>query len=648
MKKRLIAIVCMVFVFGSYVHADKGDDPNKEFEKYKAAYPDEQVIYLKRYEEADISIVGDSLRIVIKHYEEMLHLGENSTVYAKDKVYSSHFSRVDNLVARTLIPVKKKYKPIPVTDIKESFDSESYVFYDDSKYLNFIYPAVQQRAKTTLAYDEVIKDPHFLGSYFFSTYLPIVHSRYSITVDNGVELQFKYFNGADVSAISSEKSEGGRTTYTFEMKNVDKEKYESNAPTFNYRAPHVSPIIKHYTNSKGDKINVLSSPKDLYQWYTSFISDLKDNENEEVAKIVNEIVTDQDTELEKVKKIYRWVQENIKYIAFEDGMRGFVPHNGAYVCDKRYGDCKDMSSIIVNMLHHAGVNAHFTWVGTRDLPYKYSELPTPSVDNHMIATYIKDGNYYFLDATSQYNQFGLPSAMIQGKECLIAIDDDKFEIKTIPEIKKETNVMYDTSSFKVTDGQIIGSGKVTLTGYAKTFNTYKMVNTDKRTTDRYITRLLSRGSNKFFVDQYDIANLEDPTAPIELAYDFRVEDYYKNIGDEIYFNMHLDKAVSGALIEEDRKQPIENDYKYINHSVATLEIPDGYTVKYMPEDTSFENDVFGFSIRYIKEESGVTLEKQYYLNYLLLEPKDFDAWNDGIKKFSEANRQVLILKKKDN
>ena len=55
-----------------------------------------------------------------------------------------------------------------------------------------------------------------------------------------------------------------------------------------------------------------------------------------------------------------------------------------------------MASLIVTMLKVAGVKSYRTWIGTRDLPYKYSQVPTPLVDNHMIATYIAaDGQYYF-------------------------------------------------------------------------------------------------------------------------------------------------------------------------------------------------------------------------------------------------------------
>ena len=64
-----------------------------------------------------------------------------------------------------------------------------------------------------------------------------------------------------------------------------------------------------------------------------------------------------------------------KYVAFEDGMGGFVPREAGLVCSRRFGDCKDMASILTAMNRAAGIPAYFTWLGTRDLPYTFSGTP---------------------------------------------------------------------------------------------------------------------------------------------------------------------------------------------------------------------------------------------------------------------------------
>lgn len=59
-----------------------------------------------------------------------------------------------------------------------------------------------------------------------------------------------------------------------------------------------------------------------------------------------------------------------------------------------------MTSILVVMLNTAGVPAYYTWIGTRSLPYAYSEIPLPIVANHMIcAIQLKKDEFIFLDGT---------------------------------------------------------------------------------------------------------------------------------------------------------------------------------------------------------------------------------------------------------
>ena len=115
-------------------------------------------------------------------------------------------------------------------------------------------------------------------------------------------------------------------------------------------------------------------------------------------------------------------------------MKGFIPENGKNVCSKRYGDCKGLSSLLYTMLNYAEIDAYLTWVGTRDKPYSYYDVPAPIVDNHMILTAIVDDEYYYLDATGNTIPLGEASSFIQGKEVMIG--------------KSQKNMRYEKSLLK--------------------------------------------------------------------------------------------------------------------------------------------------------------------------------------------------------
>ncbi len=204
--------------------------------------------------------------------------------------------------------------------------------------------------------------------------------------------------------------------------------------------------------------------------------------------------------------------------------------------------------------------------------------------------------------------------------------------------------MSDTTEISLEDGAIKGHGKVDLTGYARYFNAFKLIKSNKKSVDDYLKRLLTKGSNKFLLDDYSIDNLNDVYAPIGIRYDFSIPDYYREIGDNIYINLVLDRTMTDALIEN-RTVGIENDYKYINRSVVELALPEGFKPKDLPEDIQSSDKEFGFSIHYQLDDRKLIVTREFYVDYLIMEPESFDSWNAIISEYAKACRKAIILSK---
>ncbi|MCX2743085.1 DUF3857 domain-containing protein [Mangrovivirga sp. M17] len=638
-----LAISILIF-FANRITAQKIDED--EISRLREVYPESQVIFLKYIADIDVSVKGDSLYVEKKNFENTFYLGSQVSQFAKDRIYSSSFYELKDIEAYSLVPSGRRYKKANVSSFKESFNKNSDFFYDDFKTINFVFPGIEQNAQSVLSYTEIYEEPRFGDKFFFQSGMPLDYARFSVTVDEKIDIEISKFNfeGYDIK-VTEEKLKGDRIRYTFESKEIQKWETESNSQGISFYAPHVVFRIKSFVDSQGVTHRVLDDLNDLFAWYSDFVGDLATKKDLKIQEVVDELISEDDTEIDKVRKIYYWVQDNIKYIAFEDGMRGFIPHSGAYVCEKRYGDCKDMASIIVNMLHHAGIKAHFTWVGTRSIPYKYTELPTTMVDNHMIATYKSGEDYYFLDATAQYLPFPLPSSMIQGKETLIKTDDG-FEIVEVPEIGYEENVMNDTIRIKLDESTIFGKGNVSLSGYAKLFNAFNLIQSDEKSVSDYLNYLLAKGNNKFLIDDYDIANLYNRDLPIEVDYSFNLSDYYRNINDDIYINLNLDRAMDNFIFEKDRKLPYENRFRYTNKIVTILEKPEGYELSYLPENITFENDLLAFTISYNEMDGEIIMDKTLKVKYLTLQPDEFDEHNKAVKELNKAYREAIVLSKK--
>ncbi len=639
-------LLTCVFLLSSLTVVGQGEQSDI-FKTYKSIFPDAPAIFLERSEQLNILINGDSLEVYSQIREDMLHLKQQTEVYSSGKVYGSHFSQVKDLKAKTLVLDRIRFREMHVKEFKKNSDREAGIFYDDSYNYTFNFPSVAQGNRTVLEYRLNMTDARFMPGYVFSTYIPQAKTRFTIRQSKGVDLVYEVIND-QVGMVKFRKYEkGGFEFLEWTCENLPARKREEDSPSLRYFAPHVICYVKSF-EGKSKKLNVLSGLDDLYSWYHTFVRDLNKETSPELQSVVSKIKESSESELEVVRNIFYWVQENIQYIAFEQGMRGLIPHSGSYVCEKRYGDCKDMANLIVNMLKLAGLKGHHAWIGTRDLPYRYSNIPTPLVDNHMIAVYIgNDNRYYYLDATSDHTPFGLPSSMIQGKEVLIGIDEHHYEVKIIPEISKERNVMIDSVAIQFDGDQIVGKGITSLGGYPKVFGSYALDRAGQEEIKRNVTRLIGKGSNKFYLDNYRLSNVRDRDVSTTIDYSFRIGDYFQKIGDELYVNLNLNKDHYNDFINVSaRTSPKERDYKYQKIDYCELTIPEGYTLEYLPPNARVDGELLGFETEYRTQNGKVQFRKKFYVNYLLMHPNQFEKWNDAVRPLSESYKESIILRKK--
>lgn len=106
------------------------------------------------------------------------------------------------------------------------------------------------------------------------------------------------------------------------------------------------------------------------------------------------------SERAKVEALTRYVQRELNYKAIEFGVRARRPNTAAESISHHYGDCKDHSLLLQQLLAAAGVPSHLVLLHQE---WKtVSELPTLDQFNHMIVYVPSLGAHGFVDATEKY------------------------------------------------------------------------------------------------------------------------------------------------------------------------------------------------------------------------------------------------------
>lgn len=639
----LLFIACMLF---SYLLC--GQIPNDYgYATYKKKYPKESYIILDLNVEDVIDIENNELKIYSNYSEKILCL-DNRTVGIRDRsIHYDQFSSLEEVEAYSLYPKNGKYKK---EKVKEFTDEDVIVdgisFYSGAKEKQYQYGNLREGMVVSLKYKRIFNDPHLLHDRSFSKHLYKERQIYTLKVHKNVDLGLHEFYINPNEIKYTKREEGNYVFHVWEMKQVEKGVIYGNEYYALHYEPHLIPYIKSY-EINGKKINVFRNLDDLYAWYSSLIQQVKPASNKSLKMLADSLTTKSSTDLEKVKAIYYWVQDNVKYIAFSDGYGGFVPRDPDLTFSRRFGDCKDMSTLIIGLLEQVDIPAYYTWVGTRKIPYSYSQVATPSVDNHMIATYISEnGDKYFLDATNPNLAFGRPSSAIQGKEVLISKSISDYELDTIAILQPKESIEVDSAFIKIEEDKLVGNGIIAFTGYLVegVYREIKELDQDER--DKYVKKVFPKGSNKFLAKNVDFKVSEkNQKDSLWITYDFEIDSYLQQLENSIYLNLNLTKHIKHYEIDEKQNVPLFFDYNNQLKKVFVLEIPTGYEVKLLPDNFEVDNKILKAGIYYTQHKGYVYYTFDFTQKQTSVSVNEFEIWNKSINELSQKIDQNIKLTK---
>jgi hypothetical protein len=306
-----------------------------------------------------------------------------------------------------------------------------------------------------------------------------------------------------------------------------------------------------------------------------------------------------------------------------------------------------MANLLYVMLNHIGIPSFRTWIGTRDRPYLYDEVPTPMVDNHMITATVIDNDTIFIDGTDSYVNFGMPSSFTQTKEALIGISPEKFILKKVPKQASEKSKTSINTTITFDDGKIKASEERVLTGYERVdFVTDYLYKKKDNTEEEFLNTTLALGNNKTKYQNIKVSPVESKYKTLNVSFDLLIENYVKTIGSKTILNLNLDRALAKQKINIDkRKYTKKIDHQFQKEYTTTFVIPEGYKVTSIPKPIKYDGKAYGFDISYEETAGKIIQHKNIYVNSLRIEKEDFEAWNTFVKKLIKAYKKSIIIEK---
>ncbi|VBB47431.1 conserved exported hypothetical protein [uncultured Paludibacter sp.] len=467
--------------------------------------------------------------------------------------------------------------------------------------------------------------------------IPTINAELSLTIpkDYSIRFQNKFVDKPHIDTLEKAITYHWKTTYNEKLK---KEKY---APHLSIFLPSVSIIPNEFKFAlKGSFYNW----NDYINWMFQLIKNTNTLTENEKSKITSQI-SGIESETEKVRKLYHYLQDNTRYINVSIDKGGIKPYPASYVCENKYGDCKALSNYFKSVLEFVGIKSYYTLVYAGEPNRKQNKDFPDDIFNHIILYVPLKNDTVWLDCTSK-GPFNYLGTFTQNRDALV-IDDVNGGFVYTPALKPEDvlevrniNISYEKDqptkiNFKNNlKGEMFEKIRQLEHSYNEHEKDYILRN--------YIV------DDELEMTDYQIIKKERDDKSIQLIYNAKSSNIYKKYGNEIVVS-NIPFEIPKIEKPSERKLPVQIDYPVYKLDTLNYNFPEGYTLSNKPEDFSILSIPFGsYSMKFIPKENFIQVIKSMQIypgEYPLEKYQEFYNFINIILNFEKGKH--IILKSKN-
>lgn len=344
---------------------------------------------------------------------------------------------------------------------------------------------------------------------------------------------------------------------------------------------------------------------------SDYLAELKDRlePSPQITQIVSERLKSHPNASaeEKINLLASWVQQQLTYQGIEFGRRGQIMPPVDETLRNRYGDCKDHSLLLCQLLRAAGIKAHLAVVNS-ETPLATS---VPSLDqfDHMIVFAEDERGGRFLDGTNKSCDAALrvPSGLAL-RQALV-LDPNQPRITQIPDYAPNSGRVFIDRTVTLSNN---GNARVTETIQSEGYSAagYRGIlssvsSDERRRVMEYL--VLSRGA-RCTLGEFRVENLTETSKPLILNVKYDVEDLWHEVSGQLIGRPAAFFETSSFEMHE--SSPSERQTRFRlrfskDISVRTrVVLPSGFELTDLPENVSKKTPLADF-VRLVSKQEGV-------------------------------------------
>lgn len=581
----------------------------------------------------------DLMRIQSKRVVTVLNSKGDKYVHAY-----SFYDKSDKIITLEAKIYNKNGEEIKKVKKKDFFDQSAVsggTLYSDTrvKYLRYTpteYPyTVEFIREYTTPNTAFAPSWNFVDGYRVST----EKSEFSFKVECGIPFRKKESNlkGLPITVKVSDDH------VYYLGKNLKAVKREPLSPPFKEFSPNAKIALDEFHLEGVD--GTARSWEELGKWIYDELLVGQDALDANTIEKVKNLVKDVEDPIEKVRKVYTYVQDNTRYISVQLGIGGWMPISASEVDRVKYGDCKGLTNYTMALLNAVGVDSYYTvvYAGSqeRDLDADFPSMQ----GNHVFLNIPISGQDIWLECTSQVTPVNHLGTFTDNRNVL-KVTPNGGEIVKTKKYNDEENYQLTKAEFHT---EIKGKvkGKINILSMGTQYNQkFRIPNkTDLELEEFYkeyweYVNDLSLGKIAHKNDKQKITFEEE----VEIS----AENYLSMTNDKLLFAPNI--ANRNLMVPDrcrNRKTELVISRGYLDEDEFIIHLPEGYTPETLIPPINLETKFGYYKITIEEKEPGVL----HYQRKLLIKsgryPKeDYKSYRDFRKNVAGYDNSRIILTKK--
>jgi len=555
--------------------------------------------------------------------------------YANITVPYTPQTGIEEIQARTISPIGK----IKVLDKKNIYDVTLYprfIFYSDQRAKIFTMPAVEDGSVIEFRYKLRINGRSLWPSWNFQDHVPTLKSRFSLSTPGEWDVNYKLYN-IELEPFISKAPQGFKSSYRWEATDVAALKSEFGMPSLNecLARLEIAPID-------------ITTWDDVTEWYHS-LPEPQIKAGKEARELALSLIEGVDNNRDKLRAIYEWVRDEIRYIAVAIGIGGFQPHPAEEILINRYGDCKDMSTLLCSLAREVGIEAYEVLVSTWQNGDPDTSLPSPFQFNHAIAYCPSvEENGTWMDATEKGCPFGNLPWYDQELPVLVVGKEGKAEIITTPSLPADSNLaQIDWYVELKENGAATIKGKIVYKGAPATemreLISFASNDAQRHWLETYLATRCS-GAN---LDSFQISGLNPVYDPLIVSYSFHTNTFATVRTNELAFKpgQILAFELPDYFRSPDRNHPIQFYFGFRNELKLTLALPAKWMIDTPTSSDSIISAFGSASWTFLIKDKFLNVQIDILLNGVRVNNEQYQDFQYFLDRIEERNLWEVVLNK---